>query len=443
MKIKSIALLVFLILLIFNGCKDSSVSNPTPAPVIEPPKSNSFLTFANPQYIDSLGLHQHMNKLIDYPEGFDYNDLSKLLMKSPKPHTDLGLSGLWYSKVRYTSVGNDGQPRELTGLMIYPYLPFHNYTVPIVSFNHATEPMRERAPSYWGITENPANFNEVVIAAGLALKNQWCVIMPDYQGMGDDKSEFHPFCNKNLLGKAVADLCAKTIAYLQSSSNNTRLKWNGQLFLMGFSEGAFITMAGLRELELRGTNVDGAACMDGPYDLTGTMLPVMLSNNPFPSPYFLPYMIMGSNAVPSNGKSFDPNIVINATYRSELIKVMDGYHTGEEITAKMPASTILKEIFTPEFIDSLNNPNSSQFKILHDNNTWVNWTPKTQMFIAHGLDDDCVPYGNFVTFKNYHQSANLKYFELGETFDYLGSKHVSIAPWAFLQGSTWIQSKVK
>jgi len=437
-------LLPLLVILLVSGCSDSTVS--PPETVYSLPNSNSDLTFVNPQRLDSSGFNSLFPQLVDYPEGFDYRNLGEIIMKSLKDSLPEGyLPGLWYSKITYTSVGNDGQPRQLSGLIMYPYRvsqPFHQYNVPIISFNHATQPLRELAPSRWGITEDQSKFAEVLIAAGLALKNQWMIIMPDYQGMGDDVSELHPFCNKNLLGKAIADLCAKTIAYLGSKDNNTNCIWNNKLFLMGFSEGGFTTMAGLRELETRGTNVSGAVCLNGPYDLTGTMLPLMLNGQPFPVPYFLPYMILGYNAVPANGTSFSPDVAIKDQYRADLIKVMDGNHSGTEIQAKMPSSKILREIFTPAFIDSLNNPNSSQFKILYENNTWINWTPKTKMFVAHGMNDDCVTYGNYLTFKANHNAVNIRYFELGETFPMLGSYHESFAPWAFLQGQCWIESQM-
>lgn len=445
---KSIKYLLFITftIFLFIGCKESSVNEPEPYDKPAPPNSNSDLKFILPVTLDSSNLHNVMNDFDDYSVGFDYYDLSKVLMHSNTNNLVGYVPSLWYSKINYTSVGNDGQPRELSGLLIYPFdvsNPFKKFSRPIVSFNHATNVLRKFSPSKWSITSNPEDFPEVVIAAGLALKNGWCVIMPDYQGMGDDNTEFHPFCNKELLGKAVADLCVKTIAYLKSSSNNTAVTWNEQLFMMGYSEGAYATMAGVRELESRNINVTGAACLSGPYDLTGTMLPLMLGPNPFPVPYFLPYMIMGYNAVPANGKSFDPQLVIKPQYLNGILQTMDMNHSPSEINTVMPQSKILRELFNENFIDSLNNPNSTQYQILYKNNMWVDWTPKSKMLVAHGMNDDCVVYGNYLTFKSKHQLPNIQYFELGETFKILDFIHDSMAPWAFLQGSLWIQQMVK
>lgn len=447
MKKLLLSILIILTISFVMSCSKSSVNDPEPYPQPEAPKSSDDLKFIGPQTLDSTKLNLVMTQLKDYPEGFDYYDLSKVMVNSSAGASLGYIPGLWYSKITYTSVDNAGQPKELSGLIIYPYdvsHPFKKFSLPLVSFNHATEPQRKFAPSRWGVTENAGDFAETVIAAGLALKNRWCIIMPDYQGMGDDNSEIHPFCNKELLGKAVADLCAKTIAYLKSSSNNTNVTWNNQLFLMGYSEGAFATMSGVRELEARKIDITAAACMSGPYDLTGTMLPVILDPKPFPSPYFLPYMIMGSNAVKVNGTAFDPKFVIATQYYNGIVAAMDMNHSGAEINAAMPASKIVREALSQNFIDSLGNQNSSQFKILENNNTWKDWEPKTKLFIAHGLNDDCVPYGNFVTFKAKHPaSATIQYFELGETFKYMETTHLSMAPWAFLQGSTWIQNQVK
>lgn len=437
-----LVVIISLSLLTFYGCKSDPVSTPVdPLSNYQKPFSTSGITILDAQYIDTTQLMSHIDKFAASPNYY-LADFGNHVQNLPNVS---GARIIWYCKISYTSTDNKGAPITLTGKLIYPYFPGKDITAPLISFQHATELMKKNAPSQWQINSNPGEFSEVTIAAGLAFKNSWAVILPDYQGMGDDTGEPHPLCNADRLGKSTADLIANMEAYLKSKSNNTNLVWNGQLFLMGFSEGGYATLATVKELEKRGgITITGAACMDAPLDITGAMIDVMLSDSPFGAPYFLPYLLRGYNSVYESSKVFNFDSILVAPYNKDLWTLADGFHTTAEVNAKMPSDKIVKKIFKQSTIDSMRTPNSSIWKILHENDIWNGWVPKSKIMIAHCMNDDLVPYGNYTKVKSvWSGQSNIEFFELGQCRNYLGSVHVSIAPWAFLQGTLWISEQVK
>jgi pimeloyl-ACP methyl ester carboxylesterase len=307
--------------------------------------------------------------------------------------------------------------------------------------NHGTELLKRQAPSRWG-SGPKSDYPEVLVAHALAIWYGWIVIMPDYQGMGSDVDENHPYCVKDRLANATADMVIAAQQTL-SCNRNAYVKWNGKTFLYGFSEGGYVTMVAARELEARNISLNGVVCMDGPYDLSGTMLSVMLGSNPFPVPYFLPMLLVGYNTMYQG--TFPFGAMLQDPYRTDLPKYTNGFYDETVVNSKMPPDKILKEVFTNAFYDSLQSPTSKAFKTLYQNNAYVDWTPKSKMLLWHCLNDDCVPYGNLVTaMQSFSQLPNVQPVTWPAVKPSGSSTvHVTVAPRAFYEGSRWIYNLAK
>ena len=70
-------------------------------------------------------------------------------------------------------------------------------------------------------------------------------------------------------------------------------KYNNQLFIAGYSEGGYATMATVKEIEenYNDINITMSFPMAGAYDLSGTMVELMLSEEVYPDPFYLPFFI--------------------------------------------------------------------------------------------------------------------------------------------------------
>jgi len=99
---------------------------------------------------------------------------------------------------------------------------------------------------------------------------------------------------------------------------------------------------------IKNVELSGSICMEGPYDLSGTMLDVMLSDDPFPVPYFLPLMLVGYNTIYSS--IFDYDIMLMEAYRTNIPRYTNGFYSKEVVDSIMPQSGILKEVLKSSFI---------------------------------------------------------------------------------------------
>jgi len=426
---------------VINSCTYKTIQ---PIPECPSTSNGGFEVLSHVEY-SAKDIINNMEMIPDYAGYFDYHDFYTQV--DGQMNDSLGVYPVAHEIVKYNSTDNNGNPIQLTGLLIYPWSAFKTVKAPIVSVNHGTVLQKKYAPSGWKTAHwsEWKHFPEMVIADVMAVYYGWAIIMPDYQGMGYDTTENHPYCVRDRLATATADMMQASMEYF-GCHRNAYVEWDGQSYLYGYSEGGYVTMVAASELESRNVAVSGVVCMDGPYDLSGTMLNVMLADKPFPVPYFLPMLMVGYNTM--YPEIFDYTSMLKEPYHTDIPKYTNGFYDETVVNGIMPSDKILKKIFTDPFYDSLKTSKSLAHKTLFDNNGYVDWVPKSKMLIWHCKNDDCVPFGNFVTAKQRFEELGLK------NIDYVewpavdpgpegGTVHVAVAPRAFYEGSLWIYNQTK
>lgn len=267
-----------------------------------------------------------------------------------------------------------------SGLLIVPQ---DTCDLPIYSYNHGTMSAKSEAPSTLFGAEP---------LIGLSMgSNGYLSIMPDYLGLGDGAG-LHPYQHAKteayanvFMLKALKEYCAV---------NNINL--NNQLFLSGYSQGGHAAMATQRMIETDfSTEFTVSACtpMSGAYDMSGTMLNLMLSNNPYPTPGYLPYIVLSWNLI----YQIYPNIsdVFKVPYNTTLPPLFNGTYTMWYIHNNMPS--VPKNIFDSTYFYNFSNTPSHPLRLaLYNNNTFTNWTPVGPMHMFYCTADDQVPYQNAI-----------------------------------------------
>lgn len=271
-------------------------------------------------------------------------------------------------RMQYTSVRADGSQVMLSGLVILPRSASGAPpAVPIIMYQHATEPYRVYAPSQFLLGHNPFDYPEVIFAAAMASTG-YAVALPDYQGMGDN-TDIQPFVHARALADQVVDMLRATRDTMNGKVAGVTppCSWNNKLFLMGYSEGGFVTLAAARELQLNHAgefNVTAVAPMAGPHDLSGTMRSTIIADSTFKNPYFIPFVLAGYYNIYKDQK-LSPDYTMIAPYNTTLPQFLNGNATGETINLAMgmtytPLKLIVpKSILTANFIADLQNPDSS------------------------------------------------------------------------------------
>ena len=314
-------------------------------------------------------------------------------------------------KVSYQSTGADGQVHTFTGLLILPKSTSGvKPSVPILLYQHGTEPFRPYSPSrFLAHMNRPTDYPEVMVAAAIASTG-YAVAMADYEGMGDNTG-MQPYVHGASLARQVVDMlrASRDIIGGTAGNNPSSCSWNNQLFLMGYSEGGYATMTATRELQLNHAGeftVTASAPLSGPHDLSGVMRGVMLSDSTSKAPYFLPFVLTGYHYA-SGGRLFAPSSVLASPYDTTIASLFDGNSPADKISEAMgmnfnPVNLIVpKSVLTNQFIDQLSLDASPAVAYLRENDSYrkpgqVNsvWVPTVPMRMYHHRSDELVPYDN-------------------------------------------------
>jgi len=307
-------------------------------------------------------------------------------------------------KVTYQSIGADGLPHTMTGLLILPRSIFGSKpSVPILMYQHGTEPFRPYSPSrFLANLDRPADYPEVMVAAAIASTG-YAVAMADYEGLGDNTST-QPYVHGASLAQQVIDMlrASRDIIGGTAGSSSSPCSWNSQLFLLGYSEGGYVTMTATRKLQLNHAGeftVTASAPLSGPHDLSGEMRGVMLSPNTFKAPYFLPFLLTSYNYA-SGGTLFNPASALTAPYVSTIPPLFAGNTESDMISVAMgmvfsPVKLIAPmSVLTQLFIDQLTLDTSPLVAFLKANDSYRGWVPTVPMRMYHHRSDDLVPYAN-------------------------------------------------
>lgn len=293
-------------------------------------------------------------------------------------------------KVLYGTVDAAGHAVVASGGLCIPQGSLSD--APLVSYQHGTITQKEAVPS----RGFPRSYESFV---GLILAGDGMVVsMPDYLGLGDSEG-LHPYVHAETEANTALDLlrAARTIGQDQA------LSLNKELFLVGYSQGGHATMALTKSIEENHAGeftLTASAPMAGPYDLSGIMSDRLMSDDPYGSPSYLPFLMLGYNAVYNLYPG--PADFLAAPYASTIPPLFDGSYSTGDINAALP--NVPKQILRPEVLQAFQTDPNHPFRVRLRENDLYDWTPQTPMRLYHCLADELVPYVNsqlaLTTFQN-------------------------------------------
>ncbi len=315
----------------------------------------------------------------------------------PKYKTAFGIKSY---KIIYTTTNDSGSDINASGLVTVPvptkaFLDYlssidKTYSMSIISDQHGTIFKDTDAPttSLGGL----GVFMQTIMQGGqpqstpipflMSAVGGFITVQPDYIGYGESKG-FHPYLLEKSSANAVIDLIKSTVKF----ANDANLPFNGQVFLSGYSEGGYATMAAAKEIEANHPliNLMGVAPMAGPYDLNATAMGLLA---PTQTEIDRPDFIGG--IINSYATVYDLNLtdIINEPYATTLATLYDGDNSGEEIRVQL--TNTLNDFFKlPYRMDFLTNENNS-LKQAFVENTPLDWAPKTKMKLLHCQNDEVI-----------------------------------------------------
>ncbi len=252
----------------------------------------------------------------------------------------------------------DGEGREIvaSGLISVP-LKMAGAKSPLLSLQHGTIYRDEEAPSNHATADEPA-----VILASLGF----IVVAPDYVGYGASKGAPHPYLRAAPSASAVIDLLTAARTWRRREG----VVGNGQLFMAGYSEGGYVTVAAHRALQASASThlaeLVAVVPGGGPYHV-GVTLDELLSRLRDDNP------VLG--ALISPGLLRRLGSAVRREVRDELLKRL------------LPEDSDV--VFDTRVLDHY--LADDEAAIERDSNVH-DWAPAAPLRLFHGPDDQTVPY---------------------------------------------------
>ncbi len=284
-------------------------------------------------------------------------------------------------KVTYNTHYNT-LPIVASGLVV---LPKTTQAVGMLSFHHGTITKYDDAPSNF----SAGDYNTIAYAAMASVG--FIGVIPDYLGFGSSTSVLHPYYIEDLMASSVIDLLKASVE-LGKQKNIT---FNGKLFLAGYSEGGYATMAAHKAIEenaLDGFTLIASFPAAGAYDIKAVQ-ETIFAEEEYDDPHYIAYIARAYQV------QYDRDDLLtdffNEPYASRIPGLFDGQKGANDINAQL--TTKVSDLIQSDILNNIDsNPDYTYIIDAFNENSLTDWKPETRMFMYHGLSDTTVPYQNSV-----------------------------------------------
>jgi len=282
-------------------------------------------------------------------------------------------------RVIYLTTDPEGEVVRASGLLV---MPAGTGSFPLLSIQHGTIARREDVSS-----QDPM-LNEGVVAL-ISGAEGYITLIPDYLGLGVSE-EMHPYLIRDILAGNVTDMITAVRDYVRQQD----LSDDGHLFLAGYSEGGYVTLAVHRALEMTGASggmrVVASAPMAGSYDLKLTV-DTILSYGVYNSPAFIAYTL---NAYDHFYHWDRMQEIFRDPYATMIPGLFDGTHTTGYINDRLPVQ--VDSLLRGDFITAYYAGETPWLLEALRENSLLDWGPSAPVRLYHGDQDHTVPYWNAV-----------------------------------------------
>jgi pimeloyl-ACP methyl ester carboxylesterase len=270
-------------------------------------------------------------------------------------------------------------------------LPKTTDEVPMTSFQHGTIVAQAEAPSAL-----LGGDLELILYAALSSAG-FIAVIPDFIGFGDSKLFFHPYYVEEATATAVIDNL-KAAKELAAEKN---VKFNKRLFLAGYSQGGYATMAAHKSIEttpLSDFDLIASFPASGGYDVKG-MQEYFFSQDTYNQPYYMAYVALSYKSY----YSWNENVIgqfFKDPYASRIPSLFNGTNDSGVINSQLTNS--IPDLVNDDLLDNIESDPQYSFLVdAFNENSLLDWKPTKKMFMYHGDADVTVPYQNSVDTYNY------------------------------------------
>lgn len=287
-------------------------------------------------------------------------------------------------KIVYKTKGLDDNDMQASGLILLPESIKDELT--ILGYQHATIAVQEEAPSAYKPEGNQEAYIGATVAASLAAG--YLVVMADYLGFGISNKIQHPYQEK----ASLSVVCLDMLRAAKDFANYQGFKVKKEIRLMGYSEGAYATMALHQRIEEQAKKeflIAASYPAGGAYDMVGTAKWVVSQTTDLPdgATSFYLWTLYAYNLI--YGLRLKPRDMIQPAYTTVVGETMMEGNPLETAVNNNPS-----ELFTESFRKGIKEDSNETFLAILEQNNVYNWKPNGPITFFHAMEDDIVPVLN-------------------------------------------------
>lgn len=309
----------------------------------------------------------------------DYDAIDSIIVLGGLPSGLLSINNeVDVHRVIYETPDVDGSTTTASGLVMIPVVDSCSF--PMIAYLHGTK-IKKTETFYY--LRGEWQLGVIASATGYAS------VMPDYIGLGASPG-IHPYQHTESQATASIDI----MRVCRTICEQEQRELNGQLFIMGYSQGGHATLGTHRMIqeELNGEfTVTASAPGAGAYDLSDTQLNMVASFEPYSVPGYLPYLIQSYQHVYGNLYDSIQHIFI-PPYDQTLPPLLQGDHDMWEVDNAMPP--VPRDIIQPDYADAFfSDTTHPAYLALKDNDVYQ-WVPEAPVLFNYCRSDEQVSYIN-------------------------------------------------
>lgn len=232
---------------------------------------------------------------------FTANDINSSLGLGSSA-TPAAKCGVTIEKVSYDTKGAADEDTNATAALMLPTGDAAECKGdrPVLLYAHGTTTDKGYDFAQVGNTKNPAVGEANLIAANFAAQG-YIVVAPNYAGYDDSKLDYHPYLVAQQQSTDMVDALDSARSIIErkkraNDANYSKIDDSGKLFIAGYSQGGYVTMATARLLEAQKKAVTAIAPSSGPYALAAFGDEIFTGNVNIGASRFAPLLGIGLQA---------------------------------------------------------------------------------------------------------------------------------------------------
>ncbi len=263
-------------------------------------------------------------------------------------------------RITYTTRDTDGSVIDVSAAI---YVPVGAPAAPFACTQHGTQTLRRNVASTIPLIYGA---DALMLAA-----EGFVACSPDYIGYGAS-TQRHPYLHADTSARTALDAIRASLRFCERQD----VPLDGQLFLVGYSQGGYVTLAAQRAIEAGadvGLNLAAVASLSGAYDLVG-IVDAMLADPTDDDVVLAAFFVTSYDRIYEWGRLGE---IFRTPYDGLVEGLFDGTRSFSDIEAVLGPT--VGGMLNPEFVGRYLRGEEPEVRGAVAENTLLDWIPRAPL----------------------------------------------------------------